>query len=64
MTSPFVPLHVTPHAEGLATSLVRAFEGLLAGVAMAVNAQAARPRKCFVACWADVAILRLREVGL
>lgn len=31
---------------------------------MAVNAQAARPRKCFAARLADIAILRLRKAGL
>lgn len=64
MTSSFVSFHVTPYAERLAASLVRTFEGLLASVTMAVNAQAARSRKCFAACLADVAILRLGKAGL
>jgi hypothetical protein len=64
VTSSLVSLHVTSHAECLAASLVGAFEGLFAGVTMAVNAQAAGPRKCFIACLADIAILRLREAGL
>lgn len=39
VASSFMPLHVAPHAEGLATAGMWALEGLLAGVGVAVNAQ-------------------------
>jgi hypothetical protein len=57
MTPSFVSLHVTPHTEGLAAAVVRALERLLACVAVAVDTKTARPRKCFIASLADVAIL-------
>jgi len=59
-----VPLHVTAHAERLAAPAMRALERLLARVAVAMYSQAARPRECFVARLADVAVLGLREGGL
>lgn len=34
-----MPLHVAPHAEGLAAAGMRALEGLLARVRVAVDAQ-------------------------
>jgi hypothetical protein len=60
----FVALHVTPHAERFAAALMWAFEGLLACVTVAVDTKAAGPRKCLVACLADVTILGLRKAGL
>jgi hypothetical protein len=59
-----VSLHVAAHAESFATSRLRALVGLLASVAVAVNPQAARSRESLVAGRADVAILRLRKLGL
>ena len=37
MTTPLMPLHITPDAKSLTTSLVRAQERLLARVAVAVD---------------------------
>jgi len=43
MATSFVTLHVGAHAKGFATALMWAFEGLLAGVRVRVDAQARRP---------------------
>jgi len=59
-----VAFHVASNAEGFPATSVRAFERLLAGVTMAVNAQAARPRERLVASRANVAVLRLGEGSL
>jgi hypothetical protein len=56
-----MPLHVAPNAEGLAATGVRALEGLLSRVRVAVDTQARGAREGFVAGLADVAVLRLRE---
>ena len=63
MATPLVTLHVATHAEGLAAPGVRALEGLLAGMGVAVDAQGAGPREGLVAGLADVPVLRLRERG-
>jgi len=61
MATSFVALHVAPYAESLAASVVRAFEGFLAGMTVTVYSQTTGPRERLVACRADVAILGLRE---
>ena len=59
MASPLVTLHIAAHAECLAAPGVRALEGLLARVRVAVDPEGAGPRKGLVACLADVAVLGL-----
>jgi hypothetical protein len=54
-----VALHVTSDAEGFAASRLRTLVRLLAGVAVAVDAQTAGAREGLVTCRADVAVLRL-----
>jgi len=49
MAAALVPFHVTPHAKGLATARLGALVGLLAGVAVAVDPQAAWARESLVA---------------
>jgi len=61
MATSLVALHVAPYAKSLTASVVRAFEGFLAGMTVTVYSQTTGPRKCFVACRTDVAILRLRK---
>lgn len=61
MAASLVPLHVAPYAEGFSTAAMRAFEGLLAGMRMAVDSQRAWSTESLVAGLANVAILRLRE---
>jgi hypothetical protein len=61
VAAPLMALHVAANTEGLAASRVRALEGLLAGVGVAVDAKAARAAKGLVAGLADVAVLALRE---
>lgn len=56
-----VSLHVAAHAESLAAPGMGALERLLAGMRVAVDLQTGRPGECFVARWANVAFLRLRE---
>jgi hypothetical protein len=56
-----VTLHVAPHAEGLAAAGLRALEGLLAGVGVAVDAKAAGSAEGLVARLADVPVLALGE---
>jgi hypothetical protein len=58
-----VALHVAAHREGLAAAGVRAAEGLLACVAVRVDAQRGGPRECFVAGAADVAVVVLLVGG-
>jgi hypothetical protein len=58
-----VTLHVAADAEGLAAARVRALEGLLAGVAVAVDAQGTGTGEGLVASRADVAVLALGEAG-
>jgi hypothetical protein len=60
VAAPLVALHVAANTEGLAAPGVRALEGLLAGVRVAVDSQAARTAECLVAGLADVAVLALR----
>lgn len=64
MAAALMPLHVAAYAECLSAPGMRALERLLARVTVTVDAQAARSGKGFVASWANVSILRLREVGL
>lgn len=52
-------LHVAAHAEGLPTTGVGAAEGLLARVAVGVDAQAGGSREGLVAGAADIAIMVL-----
>lgn len=52
-------LHVAAHTEGLPTTSVGAAEGLLARVAVRVDAQAGRSREGLVAGAADIAIMVL-----
>jgi hypothetical protein len=61
VTATLVALHIASHAEGLATPCLRTFVRLFTGVAVAVNAQTARPREGLVAGGANVPILRLGE---
>lgn len=56
-------LHVAAHGEGLAAAGVRAAEGLLAGVAVGVDAQRGRAAEGLVAGAADVAVLVLGVGG-
>jgi hypothetical protein len=56
-------LHVASDAESLAAAGVRALEGLLASVRVAMDAQRARAREGLVASLADIAVLRLGEGG-
>lgn len=59
VASPLVALHVAANAKGLAAPGVRALEGLLARVRVAVDPERAGPRERLVACLADVAVLGL-----
>lgn len=61
MTSPLMSLHITPHTERLAATLMRTLEWLLSGMGMAVDPQTARTRECLVARLADISVLGLRE---
>ena len=61
MATSLVPLHVAANTEGLAASRVRALEGLLARVRVAVDSQRAGSRESLVASLADVSVLRLGE---
>jgi hypothetical protein len=56
-------LHVTAHGESLAATGVRAAEGLLARVAVGVDAQRGGAAEGLVAGAADVAVLVLRVGG-
>ena len=58
MTAAFVALHVAAHAEGLAAAVVRASEGFLARVAVAVDSETARSREGLAAGLTDVTVLR------
>lgn len=57
MTSPFVPLHVTPYTESLSTTSLRALEWLLSRMAVAMDPQTARSTERLAACLANVSIL-------
>jgi hypothetical protein len=59
MTAAFVALHVATDAKRLSAARMGALEWLLAGMAVAVDPETARPRKRLVASGADVSILRL-----
>lgn len=61
MAASLVPLHVAPDTKGLAATGVRALEGLLASVRVAVDAQAAGPAKGLITRLADVSVLGGRE---
>lgn len=61
MAAALVTLHVAADAEGLAAAGVRALEGLLAGVGVAVDAEGRRAGEGLVAGLADVAVLALGE---
>lgn len=61
VATPFVTLHVTPYTEGLAASCVGATEGLLAGVAVRVDAEAGRTGEGLVAGATDVSVVVLLE---
>lgn len=61
VTASFMSLHVTPYRECLAAAIVGASERLLARVAVTVDLQAGWPAEGFVACGANVSILRLWE---
>ena len=64
MTTPLMPFHIASNAKRLTAARLRALVGLLARVAVAVNAQAARAGEGLVAGRTDVAVLRLRKGGL
>lgn len=59
MASPLVALHVTPDAESLAAASLRALEGLLTSVRVAMDAEAAGTAEGLVTGLADVAVLAL-----
>ena len=59
MTSPFMPLHITPHTNRLPAALMLTLERLLARVRMRVNLQTRGPGEGFAARGADVAVLGL-----
>jgi hypothetical protein len=59
-----MPFHVASHTKRFAAARLGALVGLLARVAVAVDAQAAWARKGLVACRANVPVLRLRECRL
>jgi hypothetical protein len=61
MAASLVALHVAPDAKGLAAASVRALEGLLASVRMAVDAQAAGPAEGLITGLANVSVLGGRE---
>ena len=61
VAAPLVALHVASDAERLAAAGVRALEGLLARVGVAVDAERARAGEGLVAGLADVTVLALRE---
>lgn len=63
MAATLMALHVAANTEGFAASLMRALEGLLAGVGVRVDAQAGGPRESLVTGLADIAVLGLREGG-
>jgi len=63
VASALVALHVAADTKSLATPGVRALEGLLAGVRVAVDPQRAGPGEGLVAGLADVPVLALRESG-
>ena len=63
MTTPLMTLHVTAHRESLSTARMGATEGLLARVAVGVDAQAGGPRESLVAGAADVAVMVLLVRG-
>ena len=60
MTSPFMPFHITPHAERLPTSSMRAPERLFPCMAVAMNFQTARTAERLAARAAHVPVLGLR----
>lgn len=59
MTTPLMTLHVAAHRESLSAARMGATEGLLARVAVRVDAQAGGPRESLVAGTADVAVMVL-----
>lgn len=59
MAAPLMALHVTPHRERLPAASVGAPEGLLARVAVRMDAQAGGPRESLVASAADVPVMVL-----
>lgn len=61
MAASLVSLHVASNTERLAASSVRALEGLLTSVRVAVDAQAAGPAEGLITSLADVSILGGRE---
>lgn len=63
MTTSLVALHVAAHAKGLAATDVRAAEGLLARVAVRVDAQAGGAREGLVAGAADIPVVVLLVGG-
>lgn len=63
VTTPLMTLHVTAHRESLSTARMGATEGLLARVAVGVDAQAGGPRESLVAGAADVAVMVLLVRG-
>lgn len=59
MAAPLMALHVTPHRERLPAASVGAPEGLLARVAVRMDAQTGGPRESLVASAADVPVMVL-----
>jgi len=64
VTATLVAFHVAANAESFATTSMRALERFLASMAVAMDSQAAWAGERFIACWADIAILRLRKCSL
>ena len=63
MAAPLMTLHIAAYAESLATPGLGTLEGLLAGMRVTVNAEAAGPAESLIAGGADVTILAL-SVGV
>lgn len=64
VTTPLMPLHVTPHAKSLPTPGTWALERLLSRVRMAVDLQTGWSAESLAARPADVPVLGLRVRGL
>lgn len=63
MAAPLVTLHVAPHREGLSATSMGATEGLLACVAMRVDAKTGRPRESLVTGAANIPVMVLLVGG-
>ena len=64
MAPSLMSLHIASHTKCLPAAVMWTLERFFSGVAMAMNPQAARPRECLTASWADITILTLWECSL